>query len=391
MSRPVFVSQVSTDPFVPAWLDQKELEHVIAQDVPEFQKIESISSRSEQSALRVLVQAKLRSNVLRTLNYLVKSPAASKADELIVPFEKNFKVEFLMHDKILPALEELYKDVGKNIVFTPHRSSLQSRNCLYLEYLQSKGYRLASQPNGLAQPAMEIVLSKLAAYHAATARYLEANPAQIRELPKLEENPKSSNDRVKKLKSLLQTKFHESLRSNNVREYEDKVKSYQNSLNENNETLDVKTSFNVILNGSCWPNNLLYNGDAFGHIKEILFIDFHYSKYGPAVYDLLNLLLTAPAEKSRYFDANVKYYHDQLIDNLKALKFRGKLPTLTELQLDLLKFGHWAFEVSTEILPIVLSEFHTNDIDELFKGSKFSQEIQELLPWLENRGYFEED
>jgi len=107
------------------------------------------------------------------------------------------------------------------------------------------------------------------------------------------------------------------------------------------EILDSKTSFNVILNGSCWPNNLLLQVDAFGNVKDTLFSGFHTAQYGPAVYDLFSLLLTVPAEKSSRFDGYVKFYHDQLIENLNLLKFLGKKPSLTDLQLDLLKYGHW--------------------------------------------------
>jgi len=109
----------------------------------------------------------------------------------------------------------------------------------------------------------------------------------------------------------------------------------------NTEVLDFRTSFNVILNGSCWPNNVLIQVDAFGNVKDTLFSDFHAAKYGPAVYDLFSLLLTAPAEKSIRFDGYVKYYHDRLIENLNLLQFQGKKPSLTDLQLDLLKYGHW--------------------------------------------------
>lgn len=42
-----------------------------------------------------------------------------------------------------------------------------------------------------------------------------------------------------------------------------------------------------------------------------------------------------------------------------------------------------------EILPLVLAEFESPDVDDLFKTPKYSKEIKKLLPWLENRAYFE--
>ncbi|KAH8232275.1 hypothetical protein KR032_003287 [Drosophila birchii] len=393
MSSRILATQLSQEVPVPAWLDQQELERVVRQDIPEFRKIESIRCKWEvqlpQPALCVELQVLITDSKKRLVRYLLKS-RETVSGGLKLPIQGDFSVEQFMYETVLPALEELYKNENKIIHFAP--LSYQSKpksNCLYLNYIPAKGYSVGNTQKGLNVSAMEAVLSKLAAYHAATACYIEKNSGKIRELPKLRGNQVGA---VADLKSLLQIKFHESLRANDAREYEDKVKSFQKYVKSQTEVLDVKTSFNVILNGSCWPNNLFNQVDAFGNVKDSLFSDFHAAKYGPAVYDLFSLLLTAPAEKTTGFDVYVKYYHDQLVANLNLLKYRGKKPSLTDLQLDLLKYGHWAFEFATEVLPVVLSNFNTyDDLDELFRNPVFGEQMRELLPWLENRGYFEED
>lgn len=127
-----------------------------------------------------------------------------------------------MRKVVLPAMENLYKNVQKNITFT--LSSYPTKNGLLLEDLQAKGYRLASQPRGLDQAAMEVALSKLAAYHAASACYLQINPNQLDELL-LSKEP---GEDIQQLKIWLQRKFHESLRANGLQHYEDKVVSAAN-------------------------------------------------------------------------------------------------------------------------------------------------------------------
>ncbi|XP_064548506.1 uncharacterized protein LOC135435398 [Drosophila montana] len=392
MLKPAFVTQisnVSSDP--PAWLDQKELQQLIKEEFPTFQHIESFRCRSEQNGQRVQIQIKLAGNSARTINYLVKSKDLAKLVTLKFPQDNNFQRELHMYEVVLPALEKLYKDVDKNIAFTPScyrrvpTARHQLSNCLFLDDLQAKGFRSANQPQGLDQSAMEVSLSKLAAYHAATARYLQLNPAQFNELVPSKEPAQE----LQELKSWLQRKFHESLRSNDLKHYEDKVKSYQKYIAGYMETPDLKRSFNVILNGACWPNNLLGQFDAFGQLKDVIFHDFAGASYGPAIRDLLQLILTASAAKTEQFDACLRYYTDELTENLKLLKFKGKLPSLTDFQLDVINYGHWAFEIVTEILPIVLADYECDDTDELFKYAKYSAEIRKLLPWLENRGYFE--
>ncbi|KAH8272550.1 hypothetical protein KR026_003873 [Drosophila bipectinata] len=394
MSTPILLTQRSQDVSVPSWVDTKDLEDVLKKEIPDFRKIESTQYKWEQQlsqpALRVQIQVQCAANKRRQVNYLIKSKETIEC-VLKLPIKGDFSSELHMYEEVLPALEDLYRNVDKTIHFSPASfKSKQKSECLYLDYILTKGYTLATTPKGLSATAMEAVLSKLAAYHAGTACCIERNRGKIRELPKLGA-PLDFGGAAGELKSLFQMKFHESLRSNDLREFEDKVKSFQKYLKANTTSIDTRSSFNVILNGSCWPNNLLYQSDAFGNVKDPLFIDFHAAKYGPAVYDLFSLLLTAPAEKSTRFDGYLSYYHDQLLANLKLLQFQGKKPTLTDLQLDLLKYGHWAFEVATEILPIILAELETEDIDDLFRNSVFGQQIREILPWLENRGYFEED
>ncbi|EDV43241.1 uncharacterized protein Dana_GF16622 [Drosophila ananassae] len=394
MSTPILLTQRSQDVSVPSWVDSKDLEDVLKKEIPDFRKIESSQYKWEQQlsqpALRVQLTVQCAANKRRQVNYLIKSKETI-ASGLKLPIKGDFSVELFMYEAVLPALEDLYKNVEKTILFSPASfKSKQKSECLYLDYILAKGYSLATTPKGLSPTAMETVLSKLAAYHAGTACYIERNRGKIRELPKLGA-PLEFGGGAGELKSLFQMKFHESLRSNDIREYEDKVKAFQKYLKAHLGSFDTKSSFNVILNGSCWPNNLVYQSDAFGNVKDPLFIDFQAAKYGPAVYDLFSLLLTAPAEKSTRFDGYLNYYHDQLLANLKLLQFQGKKPSLTDLQLDLLKYGHWGFEVATEVLPIVLAELETSDVEDLFRNPVFGHQIREILPWLENRGYFEED
>jgi len=133
-----------------------------------------------------------------------------------------------MFNKVLPALEELYRNVKKHIAFSPRSHKLKppakDSNCLYLENLQVKGYRLANQPKGLGKNGMEAILFKLAAYHAATASFVQQNPNQLKELSKHSPS-KESDHKVGQLKNWLQRKFSESLRSNGLQDYEDKVVS----------------------------------------------------------------------------------------------------------------------------------------------------------------------
>lgn len=159
----------------------------------------------------------------------MKSEQQSKEAPLKFPRTQNFQLDLHIHNVVLPALVGLYKNVDLDISFSPHShkaksNSAQPSSCLYLDYLQTKGYRVANQAKGLDKSAMEIVLSKLAAYHAASAQYLELKPGQVKELTKLAPTERR-NLEIENLKNRLRMRFWESLRANDLREYEDKVVS----------------------------------------------------------------------------------------------------------------------------------------------------------------------
>jgi len=163
------------------------------------------------------------------VSYLIKSQE-SVATGLKVPIEGDFSVERHIYENVLPSLEELYKNADRIIHFSPPVIQAKEKsNHLYLEYILNKGYSVANSLKGLSKTTMEGVISKLAAYHAGTACYIAKNSSKIKELPKLGENSKLGKEAAE-LKSLYQMRFHESLRSNEAREYEDKVVSTSKSL-----------------------------------------------------------------------------------------------------------------------------------------------------------------
>ncbi|XP_030374620.1 uncharacterized protein LOC115624163 [Scaptodrosophila lebanonensis] len=385
-----------TKHFLPSWLDQKELQSLVKQEVREYNDIIKICSKMEyytQPALNLQIQLQLRGNITRTIDFLVKSREVVNSVPLKFAVATGFDVELYMYDQLLPALDRLYRNVGQTIHFGPKRlrpkvPATNISRCLYLDYMQAKGYDVVN--HGLEKSAMQIALSKLAAYHAATTVYLQY-VGEITELPKLLSSnppPKAVTD----FKNSLQFHFLDSLRSIRFREYEDKVKSFQRYVANNLQHQDADNAFNVILIGACSLNNLLCHTEVEGHIKDILFTDFGAATYGPAVYDIFHLFLTAPrgADKIENFDDHLKFYHEQLIMNLQLLGYKEVLPTLSDLESDLHKFRHWGFEAATEVLPISLVN-NSKDLNDVFRYWRYTEQIKEILPWLENRGYLKED
>lgn len=101
------------------------------------------------------------------------------------------------------------------------------------------------------------------------------------------------------------------------------------------------TEFNVLNHGDCWTNNIMFQYDAFGRIKDTLFVDFQVSKYGSPANDLYYLILSSAHKdiKLKQFDYLIRFYYEHLIENLQLLQYHRPLPKLKNIHISLLRNG----------------------------------------------------
>lgn len=91
--------------------------------------------------------------------------------------------------------------------------------------------------------------------------------------------------------------------------------------------------FNVLNHGDAWINNLMFQYDSEGQLKETFLLDHQNAKYGNPAQDLYYFLMSS-AEldiKVDKFDYLIKWYHDNLVEHAKLLKYSGFVPDLKEL------------------------------------------------------------
>lgn len=150
--------------------------------------------------------------------------------------------------------------------------------------------------------------------------------------------------------------------------------------------------------GDCHINNIMFQHDAFGKIKNTAFVDFQVAKYGSPAHDLYYLILSSAEMniKISQFDAMIRFYYDNLVENLKLLQYHRPLPKLSNLHAALLKSGFGAFLIATTILPVAmlektdnatLEEFKNKMAVDMYSNPKYVQAMTDLiLPWLDNRG-----
>jgi thiamine kinase-like enzyme len=103
----------------------------------------------------------------------------------------------------------------------------------------------------------------------------------------------------------------------------------------------MQSGFKVLNHGDTWCNNMLFKNDSDGSSIDMRFIDYQLSFWGSPVTDLGYFMISSVADdvKVEHFDNLLLHYHEELIKALKALNYEKKVPTLSELHVDMLEKG----------------------------------------------------
>ncbi|EDX14411.1 GD18210 [Drosophila simulans] len=127
-----------------------------------------------------------------------------------------------------------------------------------------------------------------------------------------------------------------------------------------------------------------------------LLVNGVYTKANESVLQELNdpEIFLFQRHKTSPVDNMVQYYFYHLLDNLKALNFRGSLPQLQHIRDALNKNGLAAYVVVTRALPITMMNQFEDEVNEryaskmkcaMFTSRKYIQAMKDILPWMEER------
>ncbi|XP_060648422.1 uncharacterized protein LOC132786052 [Drosophila nasuta] len=400
----------STDSQLPSWLPRISLENAVRAQIGDFEKILSVTPQSTGAEdnystlmIRLIVEVELIDHSTKSVSFVLKAQHNNEVMASILNKLKLFPKEEEMYHNILPKFEQLFADAGKPTQFAPKAYKIDQDlgvDYVLLEDLRPKNFKNGNRLAGLDLEHMQEVLQKLAAFHAASACYVEhfgmysedftvgvfseANRHLLQEF-------NASGAFLAQLKKWKNAqKIYDKLATSDEYLVDRLLQNQQVSTRE----------FNVLNHGDCWNFNIMFQYDAFGKIKETLFVDFQVGKYGSPANDLYYLILSsaAPNIKTAKFDYLVRYYFDHLIENLQLLQYHRPLPKLKNLHAALFRNGLSAYMVASKVLPVVmLDKTQNGDLEKypnddskvktaMYTNPKYVQVMTELLPWLDNRG-----
>ncbi|BFF89738.1 uncharacterized protein DMAD_08425 [Drosophila madeirensis] len=403
---------------VPEWINAELFEDVLKSTVPGYTKVKTFkadigSAAGENYAtimLRVNIEVELEDGKSKDVSYMLKLPHQLELYQEMMKQNNIFDIERMMYSEVVPEMEALYKEVGVDVIFGARSYDFKGAKTDYvlLEDLGQKGFKNANRLEGLDQTHTERVLKKLSQWHAASAVRVATKGAypEILNLGFLkEESRPMMTDMIKGmmarfLKVCVTYEGHE--------EYIEQIKNLiPVTVDEMYKMAKIDAQeFNVLNHGDFWSNNVMFQYDAFGKIKEVYLVDYQIPKYGTVAQDLLYFLLSSTKleDKLSKFDYYIKFYHDNLIEHLKILKYTKPLPTLRSIHSSLLKHGVFGYSVVTGVMGAVLLDPSENASFENFVGNseageafqmqlytnpRYRKHIQVILPWLLNRGALE--
>ncbi|XP_075148827.1 uncharacterized protein LOC142222531 [Haematobia irritans] len=413
----VAISKKMASPAViPKWIKSDLFEEVIKKKVHNFREIKEFNVKPGSAAgenyatvmLRVDIVVELIDGSTEPITFMMKTCHDSDVIREMMKTHNMFDIEKSMYEQIVPAFEKLYDDVGVHVNFGPESYSLPtSEPYILLENLSPRGFKNADRREGLDQEHIENALVKLAQWHAASAVYVEHNGIYEDKYMYGFYRPEA-RPMMEDMRSKLHELFMGCVRKySNYEVYAEELESTSDRyLDEVFRVIQYDPEeFNVLNHGDFWANNIMFQYDDMGKLKDTYLIDYQLPKYGTPAQDLYYFLISSANYdvKLSKFDHFIRFYHDHLYENLKILNYGKKMPTLRDIHIMLLKYGIWGISTAMGVMTVVLLNptedaslehfMGDNDAAKAFKialyaNPRYRKHMEAVLPWLKNRGAF---
>lgn len=212
------------------------------------------------------------------------------------------------------------------------------------EDLTLTGYTKADRKHGLNYAETKLMLQQLAKFHAATAVLYTLDPDSMKD----HHFPNIGPDQTyfyPLFTNAIKSCAEQAATWNGCEKFAQKLHKLEPYLIE--KAFDIytwdKNDFNVLTHGDAWISNALfkYTDDGKKAPTECVLVDFSIGYFGSPGIDLAYLLFGSTANdiKEREFDLLIQDYHTELIKVLTKLGYKRRLPSVKDLQIEMLRKG----------------------------------------------------
>uniref|UniRef100_A0A1Y9H2X5 CHK kinase-like domain-containing protein n=1 Tax=Anopheles dirus TaxID=7168 RepID=A0A1Y9H2X5_9DIPT len=276
----------------------------------------------------------------KSIDLIMKiKPVAEGLKKDLLDDDDFFGKEIRMYTEVLPEMARLMGSIGEEykhpkLVY----SSKAAHTIIILEDISFQGWKMA----GLIKSFEELqpTIDAIAKFHAASVVMQQNDPqftSQYRcTIPETFRTMRSMTDGCFR-------SFRNFLRENaDLTEFVVPVDNFHQTIDESVRDAYATSGAcaNVLIHGDFHFKNLLHL-QAGGKIVDTMFIDYQMCSWSSQVVDLFYLMYMIPEQgvKNSHRDAIVHRYHTRFSDLLRRLNFSWRVPSLTELQAELLRNG----------------------------------------------------
>lgn len=164
--------------------------------------------------------------------------------------------------------------------------------------------------------------------------------------------------------------------------------------------------FRVLCHGDFWCNNVMFRYDEEnGSPQQCLLLDFQLANYNSPAFDLNYFIFTSARKDIRLaeMDHFIHHYHQELVSNLKLLRYSGIVPTLSELHREFQELGAYGLNSTYGTLCAVVAppgagadmnsllgddEASNEFRRKLFSNSLYKEALEQLIPYFDRKGLF---
>ncbi|XP_058119626.1 uncharacterized protein LOC131261730 [Anopheles coustani] len=277
----------------------------------------------------------------QSINLIMKTkPEAEGLKKDMLENNELFDIEIRMYSKVLPEVARLLKEIGEEYKYPKYiYGTLTPHTVFILEDISNQGWVMDDFIKTFDE--MKPIVKDIAMFHAASVMMESIGQIVSGEFNTIMEDMyKNFDSMVKKgfgdLQHLAQT----------YPEFAHFAKPLENFQNKLPETLGSwfkpsKTFQNVLIHGDFHSKNMLHQIDSDGRHTDTILIDYQVCSWTSPAIDLYYLLDMIPTQdvKDSHRDELIYLYYQQFSGLLKRLGFLGKIPSLLDLQIELLRLS----------------------------------------------------
>lgn len=163
--------------------------------------------------------------------------------------------------------------------------------------------------------------------------------------------------------------------------------------------------YNVLNHGDFHCKNMLFKKDEQKNINEVLLLDFQLCNWGSPAYDIIYALYMVASTETRqnHREEIISYYYEQFVLTLKDIALLTNIPTLLDLQAELLSHGFIEVFMTVCFMGVRFIDFSKMNMEDMmdpdkgrkimaeavYSSDKYKETIKRELKRFLNKGFLD--